>query len=92
MFTCMCGWGTECMCVHMYVEAKDEFQESFLKRYFSCLFEIESLIDLELTHYAPLSSQQALSLPPQHWAYRYISPCPIFYVDIGDLTWVLMLT
>ena len=81
---CVCVGGTECKCVHMYVEAKYQFQESLLRRYLSCLFEIESVIGLELTHYTTLTSQQALDL-------QICIPSPNFYADVGDCTWVLML-
>lgn len=83
MFICMWGGrGAECLCVRVYVETQDQFQELFLRRYLSCLFEIESLIGLELIHYAILAKQQASSLPAQHWAYTQVSPCPIFLMQM----------
>lgn len=60
----------------IHVEAKDELQVSFHRRHLPWLFETESLIGLEFAHYARLAGQ--------HWDYRCIPSCPVFYVDVGD--------
>lgn len=72
---CVC----ECMCVHMHVEVKGQLQVSFLERHLPCLGQGLLVARSSLTILDWLVSK-----PPQHWDYRCVPPCPIFYVDVDD--------